>query len=150
MGTQYATRADLAAYATTAVAIESIPTATQDAALEARSRWLDGYFAAQFQLPLLTWESDVKLAVAKAAAYDLAVARGFNPNAPGDDNLRIGLEEATRWAVDVARGIVIPQVTDSSPSESGGTTDAPIVVSGTQRGWSRRGTTRTGGGFIGD
>lgn len=146
----YATNADLALYGLAANALESVPSATQTAALTAASATLDGYFAGQATLPLLTWPADVTQRTCEIAAFTILVGRGFNPDSGADATIRQRYEDAIKWAEAVAAGNINPQWTDSAPSASAGSGSAPLVISSSQRGWSRRGTGNSGGGFIGD
>lgn len=144
----YATTADLALYGLNAVALEGVPTATQTAALDAASSVLDGYFAGQATLPLVTWGIDVKQRTCEIAAFTILVGRGYNPEAGADQTVKQRADDAIKWAEHVAAGNVSPQWTDSSASATAG--NCPDVICSTSRGWSRRGTSSGGGGFVGD
>lgn len=103
-------------------------------ALDAASDWLDGFLARQFTLPLLTWGSDVSGTAAADAALTILTARGYNPNEGADVAIRERRDDAARWAELVARGAVIPTVTDSATEDEGIAADV-YVSSGRRRGW---------------
>lgn len=103
-------------------------------ALDAASDWLDGYLARQFTLPLVSWGADVSSAAAAHAALAILTARGYDPARGADVAIREGRDDAARWAELVARGAVIPTVTDSAEEEAGIAADV-CVSSRCPRGW---------------
>lgn len=144
----YATTTDLATFGLSADALAGIDTNAQTAALTAASRLADGYLRARFTLPIATPSVDLVEAVCKIAAYTLLSARGFNPEAGADQNIRDRYRDALAWLKDVAAGTATPALTDSSPAgQLGGpfvlqsqlqSDGLPLVVSGgrsTARGW---------------
>ena len=140
----YATRDDLAAIGLSSKALAGIDATRQIKALEIASSSVAGYLNRRFTLPLILWGADITRAVCILAAYDLRVSSGFNPQ-PGsaDEELRLRVEEVTRWLELIARGTVVPfGITDSSvnpaPSAGGGSSAAE---SQRPRGWS------DGGGY---
>ena len=126
----YATRDDLARLGLPPAVLSAIPTADQDAALEAASDLADSYLSARYTLPLVSWEDDLRRAVAHIAAYDLMVRRGFNPTG-ADEQIRLRYEDAIRWLEGVARGLLHPQIVDSSPEDLPG----PVGYTRPRRGW---------------
>lgn len=147
----YATTTDLERLGVLPAALAGIATATKEAHLSAASRRADSYLAAQFELPLVAWEEDLTDAVCALCAWTLLVTRGFNPDAPGDQAVRIRYEDAIRWLEKVAAEQVTPLVTDSSQGSSAGVSATPLIESATQRGWSSRGSADViEGGFEGD
>ena len=137
----YATLQDLADLGLPPTFLATIPTSAQTAVLSARSRWADSFIRAQFTLPLIQWGMDLTMAVVAAASYDLAVRRGYSPEAGADPNIRLRYEDAQKWMYKVAAGGLTPSVTDSTPgAQEGITADGPTVATGTPRGWSSRGT----------
>lgn len=100
--------------------------------LQSASGVIDGYLAARFILPLITWGEDLKRACSIIAAYDLMTVRGHSPHGP-DENLRLRYEDILRWLRDVSTGKIHPQVEDSSTDEDPG--GSPIVDSKPPRGW---------------
>lgn len=136
MPTAYATPEQLAQLSVAARAIAGIPTADKEAALLANSRRADGYLAQQFTVPLSAWNEDLSRAVCDWTTYDLLSVRGYNPEAPGDVNVRLRALDATRWFEAIAAGEVIPQVTGGDGAEA---TDRPSLFpeidSDDPRGW---------------
>lgn len=132
----YATRTHLAQFAIRAAALTGIATGDQDAALEAASDLADSYLRARFTLPLSSWQDDLRRAVCNVAAYDLLSARGYNPDAGADSNVRQRYEDAVRWLEGVAAGRVTPAVTDSGSSGSSGSgAGVARVFTSDPRGW---------------
>ncbi len=127
----YATSTDLGRLsALSAANIAAMLTATVDAALVAASADADGYLAARFPLPLVTWGDDVRQRVCDIAAYRLASNGGYNPEGSAED-LRDRYDDAWRWLRDVAAGLVTPSATSASPAASA----VPRVSTATPRGW---------------
>lgn len=149
-GQPYATRTDLyTVIAAAALTHPSTGTAAQDAELLRASELLDGYLRQQFILPLVRWGSDVVRMVCDVAAYRLVCLRGFNPELQGDSLYRDNFQAAELWMRDVAKGLVSPDVVDSSPTAEpgkqadarapGAVSPAPMSVSGNRtRGSSYR------------
>ena len=81
------------------------------AAIEGASRWVDSYLSKIYQLPLLTWGSEIKTATAKIAAYNLMSTRGVAAGLNGVDMLRMGFEDARQWLELVSKGVVRPALT---------------------------------------
>ncbi len=158
MGTQYAladrdpTKNDLVKYALPASALFPISIDAQNEALLAASELLDSHMRDQFTLPLQTWGTDVRRAVCHVAAYDLMVTRGFDPGMGRDDVIEKRHDLAMQWFRDIAKGMVVPDVVDSSGSpDVGGSNDGhPEIITSTSRGFSSRGSGRRGGSFTGD
>jgi phage gp36-like protein len=150
--TLYATVADLSLYAINEAALADIDPGKIDAALEAASREVDSYIKSQYTLPLTAIGADLIAKTADIAAYRLMKATGYNPESPRDDLFKVAYDQAIAWLEKVGRGSVSP----SGLQGSSGTTDGqahgarPMVVSSSQRGFSSRGNTTSGGGFVGD
>lgn len=124
---QYATTADFTAGGLPAPALSSVPSGTVTAALVAASGVVDGYMRKRYHLPLTSWDEDVTRATVHIATYDLLSLRGFAP-AQGVDPLVVKrYDDAILWLRDVAKGLVEPGVTDSTPDHP---EDHPIVTSG--------------------
>ena len=112
----YATPSDLYRLALRRAALEGIPQADQERALEAASRLADSYLQARYRLPLTAWGDDLRRAVAVIAAYDLLAGRGFAPEG-ADEHIRLRYEDAIAWLRDVSRGAATPVgVVDSTSS----------------------------------
>lgn len=130
---QYADIADLAQLGLKKLATAGITDADLNAALVAASETADSYMRSQHRLPLVAWGADLRRHVAMLAAWDiLSAQRGFNPAAPGNDIFLARYEQALGWFKDVSRGIVSPNVTDSTPAKRDG---APRVSTAQRRGW---------------
>lgn len=123
----YATVADLASLANNNAAIASITSADQQRALDAASDEFDGYFAAQYHLPLVSWPQEVRQHVCDVAAYRLMKRRGFSQEGD-DDTFREAFDDAWKWARAVAQGLISPPgIVDSSSATREG---APSVTTG--------------------
>ena len=124
---QYATTEDFTDGGLPAPALSSVPELTVTDALVKASGVVDGYLRKRFLLPLTAWGDDVTRAVVHIATYDLLSLRGFAP-AQGVDPLVVKrYDDAILWLRDVAKGLVEPSVTDSTPDFA---EDHPIVSSG--------------------
>lgn len=135
----YATLAQFRLRAPSAQSFTNMSDDVIEAALYDRSRYLDGYLARKFVLPLVRWYGDLTRAVVDMAAYDIMVTRGYNPDT-GDSTLRARFEDANRWARDIPLNTT-PMVVDSSGSTVPGTNaTTPKVTSAYQRGFSSRPT----------
>lgn len=136
--TRYANTTDLVRLGLPSAALTGVLTATQEAALDAASLLADGYIASRKKLPLSAWGDDLRATVARLAAYDLMVTRGYDPSAGRDDQLRLRYEDAMRWLRDFAAGrIDSPSMIDATPTD---TSDegASYASSARRRGWVRR------------
>lgn len=135
--TRYASTTDLTRLGLPSGALTNVPTATQEEALDAASAVADGYLRTRgYTLPLTAWSDDLRACVARLAAYDLMVTRGFAPGAGNDQDLRQRHEDALRWLRDVASGTVTPDLTDSTPSVAE-ETEQTCLVTNTRRNWTR-------------
>jgi phage gp36-like protein len=148
----YSSLTDFANLGGNAAALQSVPTPTQQACLDAAKDVIDSFLRAQFTLPLVgTVGNDVKSAECRIAFYDVMVNRGYDPTKGSDINIRQRYEDSMAWLQLIADGKAIPNVTDSTPGATAGSTAGVArVISSSQRGFSNRGTTNTGGGFQGD
>ncbi|MGZ3456344.1 MAG: phage protein Gp36 family protein [Polyangiales bacterium] len=129
---QYSDASDLARLGLKKLATAGLSAADVDAALIAASEIADGYLRAQYKLPLVSWGADLRRHVAMIAAWDILSARGFNGDAPGNEIFLERYEQAIAWLKDVSRGLVSPNVVDSTPPKRDG---APRVSTATRRGW---------------
>ncbi len=129
----YATRTELAQYGLPSDALTGVSTTDQDAALEAASRELDGYFRAQYGVPLASVSSDTKRHVCAVASWIIMAVRGYSPDGP-DVVIRQRYDDAIAWARDVAKGVVRPieQTSDATPSTI---ESIPLMDSTEERGW---------------
>jgi len=110
----YATQADFASLGLPAKATAGIPSGDIDAALEAASRVVDSYIGSRYDLPLVTFDKSVTMAVCKIAAYELLSRRGFAAGSADSENVQKRYDQAVAWCRDVARGLALPAVTTTT------------------------------------
>lgn len=118
------------------VALASVSDGDKQAALDAASAYALGKIGNRFRRPLVSWETDLTHAVCKIAVYDLLVARGYNPGAGADPNIRLRQQDADAWLTAVARQEITPLIVgaaDQSPAY-----DAPRIIGQPLQGWSGR------------
>jgi phage gp36-like protein len=128
--TVYAEPADLPAYACKAEAIQELASRKIVDALIAASSEADGYLAARYTMPIVSWDEDLRMNTAKVAASVLFNVRGADPNGP-DALIFDGRNVALRWFDRVQAGRLSPAIVDSTPT----TYQAGIVVSSRTRLW---------------
>jgi phage gp36-like protein len=130
---QYADVTDLGRLGLRQLATAGLSVDDLNVALVAASEVADGYLRAQFRLPLVSWGSDLRRHVAMIAAWDiLSAQRGFNPDSPGDQIWLARYQQALQWLKDVANGLLVPNIVDSTPQIRDG---APRVRTSPRRGW---------------
>jgi phage gp36-like protein len=141
----YATRTDLEAVGINPAAIAGIDNTKVTEALTSASARVDSYLRSQFTLPLTQFGADIVEATCKIAAYELLAGRGYNPAAGSDPNVRqryedmVGTPGKSGWLEQVAKGLVNPDVTDSSPEPVEGRPGfLPLPISASSRGWTQR------------
>lgn len=95
--------------------------------LDTASDTVDSYLADQVTLPLTgTIPLSIKMKVCQIAAYTLLVARGYNPENPANETMKMQYDEAISWLESIAAGKIKPPLTDSSPD--GGVSGGPDVL----------------------
>lgn len=119
-----------------AAAIATFSDPDKQAALDARSVYALGKIAGRYKMPLVSWEDDLRLNVVHMALYDLITARGYNPGAGSDVNLRLRFEDADKWLTSVARQEISPNIV-GQPDQSPGY-DAPRILGQPSQGWQGR------------
>ena len=129
----YASTTDLRRLAANASFLAGIPVSDQESALHVASDRAEGYLTSFWVMPLKSWQDDLRWAVCQLAFYDLLSARGYNPDAGSDPNVRKRYEDAMEWLKSVADGTLSPQFVDSSDGQDS------FVVTSESRGWSSRG-----------
>ena len=128
----YATQTDFASLGLPAKATAGMVGTDIDAALEAASRQVDSYIGSRYDLPLVTFDKSVTIAVCKIAAWDLLSRRGFSAGAADGNVVRQRYEDAMVWCKDVARGRALPGVpTTTSTANIPAPQNAPFVVQAT-------------------
>lgn len=145
--TEYASLDDAEPYALNRSAIESFPVDDRHSAIKGASRLIDSYLRSRYKLPLIQVGEDIKRACWIIAAYDLLSSRGFNPESGAtQEDIRTRYSDTIRWLERIADGRAVPDVTDSSTGgQEGVSTAGPRVTSASQRGWSSRPGSPTGG-----
>ncbi len=136
--TRYATAADFARLGLPASATQGVATASIEAALDGFAAVMGGYLQARgYVLPLTAWGDDLRRCNCQGAAWDVLRVRGYDPNAGGDEAVRLGLEDAMRWLRDVAAAKVTPvSIADSTPSVDEAS-EQTFCVTNPRRRWSR-------------
>ena len=137
----YATIEDLRRYGLPETATVGVPDATLEAELEAASSTADAYLRGRFNLPLLSWGTDITMRVAHIAAYNIMRNRGFAPEAGSDVTIKEAYYEAvgfpdrpgSGWFPAVQRQAIHPDVTETATGA-----DAhpfPQIRTASRRGW---------------
>ena len=140
--------ASLLSLATGAQLLQACNDATEEA---------DSYMRGRFQMPLLSWGTDVTRFTGYIAVYLLAMGPiGMAPQAGSDSNITTNYSRAvgwpdrpgTGWFPGVQRQAIQPDVTPTIPVGQDSTHDAPQVISDPPRGWMQfRGGKPVVGGF---
>ena len=140
MGTVYATQAQLKQLGINPAAIANVASADIDAALQAASDRISEAFPSNWKLPLTQWSLSVTEKTCEIAAYKLLSVRGYNPAAGADPIVRLNYEDAMKWIEMVAKGLITPDVTDSSTAPvEGRPSFLPLPITASSRGWTQRG-----------
>lgn len=134
--TQYCTPADIATMGINPGAIEDVQLETKLAKIRAVSSLMDGYFKAQFILPLIAFEDDVRECCAVLSGAGLLETRGYGPSQ--DESVGIAVDRKMSWLKDISRRFVTPNVTDSSPGAVAGQPSAgPRMQSAPSQGFTQ-------------
>lgn len=145
----YITLAELADLGINPAAFVETRAPKRQEAIDVRSAYIDGFLRSKFTLPLLTVSADIKRCCAVLASIDLIRNRGVGPD--DIETLRDEEDRQDKWLGLIAKGLVVPQVTDSSSGAAPGVhATSARVVSSSSRGFSIRGTTNERGPFQGD
>lgn len=139
----YATITQLYQYGLPQTAVAGIVDDTVlTAELEAASELADSYFRGRYNLPLISWGTDIVMHVCHVAAYNIMRNRGFSPTAGSDATIERAYYEAvgypdrpgSGWFPSVQRQAIHPAVVETSTG--GPTHPFPQIKSAKQRGWS--------------
>lgn len=131
-GVSYANLDDFDQHGVPTAALRSRTTTQKCDALAAASEKADGKLALRYDLPLVSWGSDLTEAVCKLAAYEEMSVRGFNPDG-SDGHIRDRHNDAWKWLSEVADGRVSPVgLVDSTADVED---DGVIVYTDARRGW---------------
>lgn len=132
----YCTATELAAFGISNEVTSSIASSTIASILDACSAQADGYLqsSGRIKLPLAAWGIDLRMAVAKLAAWEImSVVIGHNPDDPNNFVWRDRRDEALKWLEAVSRGLVMPfGIVDATPTIV--TTGAEVYTEA-KRGW---------------
>lgn len=129
--TAYASRAQLAQHGLPSGALTNVPTATQDAALEAGARRIDTYLRAQCSVPLLSPGEDIVEANCVLAGFSILTTKGHNPTF-FDTVFQKRYDDTIQWLRDIAAGRVTldpgidatPEIDEGAPKR---TSRGPVV-----------------------
>ena len=109
------TRGELASLGLRAQALASIPTADQDAELEASSATARSYLRARYPNLGTVADPAYKSAVARIATHRLLSTRGFDPARGNDEVVLLNHDAAMRWLRDVANGVAHLAIPETPP-----------------------------------
>lgn len=119
MATTYITTTELAYLGVPTELTANLASAAVTANLEAASALADSYLKQRYTLPLATYGSDLKLVVAALASCNMLVVRGYDPNNPADQAIKLRCDWAKDWLEMVAKGKLTPEgVEDATPTTS--------------------------------
>lgn len=112
----YAHPADLVTFGMPAVALARFSAATQAAACLASSDEAAGYLASAYTLPIVSWDQDLRKAVACLAVYDLLSSNGYEPDSGKDSVVETRRNNSVSWLKRVADGgLRPPGIVDTTP-----------------------------------
>lgn len=132
-----------------AEAIQRFTAPQKNAVLDAVTSTMNGYFRKKFTLPFVQVGADIDRCACILAAYDLLSSRGLSPEGK-DQNIIDRASDQMKWLEGVSKGLIVPDVTDSSPAAvEGQQSGGPRVISSSSRGYSVRGTCFPRGPFQG-
>lgn len=122
----YATRTQLTQLGLPSTALTNVPTATQDAALEAASDRIDSYLRGRYSVPLESPTDDIVEACCVLAAFRLLTTKGHNPTF-FDQTFADQAAETLQWLKDLGSGKAnLDPSIDASPETHEG---APLISS---------------------
>jgi len=133
VATQYIVPSDIATWGVNGAALTGIPFAEQTLVCQSVSAEADASFRARYNLPLTGWGDDVRACLARIAAYELLVIRGFNPELGAYSNLAMRAEASRTWLRAIARQEQHPDVTATPPQVA--EYDEPRIIT-TARLWT--------------
>jgi hypothetical protein len=104
---------------------------------------VDGYLNGRYNLPLVGWDGTIRRHTAYIAVYILISARGYNPSAGADEQIRENYYKSvgdprypgTGYFPGIQRQMIHPTVQESL-SQIGSVVQMPQVSTSPQRGWS--------------
>lgn len=116
------------------VAIQTLPDAMVDGALNAASEYADNHMRGRFSLPLLEWDQSIRMNVSYIAAYNLITQRGMNPEAGADITFRMRYEDACKYFEGIQKQAIHPLVTQTPVASP--RYEFPQIATRPQRGWT--------------
>jgi phage gp36-like protein len=132
----YCTISELSKFGVRAEALRGISADDQQDAIDFASDKIDSYLGAQYTLPLINWESDLREACALIAVCNLLKVRGVNSSRPSDEQLFLDRDAVIKWLEKIAAGNLAPRVTDSSSNSTPGhVSGGARILSSPQRGY---------------
>jgi phage gp36-like protein len=124
---QYATIAQLFQFGMPGTARATLTDTDLNAGLVAASAEADGYLRGRYAYPLLAYGEQLPMYVCWLAAYlILSGARGYNPAAGADSNLRDRYDDARGWFEGVQAKRIHPDITPSDGQSP--RYDQPVVL----------------------
>ena len=136
----YATPEDLERLGVANEALAAISDEKQESAIEARSRFADGYLSVRVTIPdggLTAFTGDLTWAVCQLSCYDLVSNLGYTVNKDNADNLRKRHDDAIKWLEAVRDGKIGPPIPATSLAAESAL--GPVIASNEIRGWTPRG-----------
>ncbi|MGW8285758.1 MAG: hypothetical protein ACWGPR_08570 [Candidatus Deferrimicrobiaceae bacterium] len=114
-----------------AVILDGISMDTQADALITASCDAEDAISHTRELPITKWSASMRRRVAVIAAYRCMMSRGFNPDNPSDEVLRMEADKAEKWLAKVQKDELRPANTEPEsamgPQTSSGNPDAPTT-----------------------
>ena len=136
---EYCTLEDLSRLGVSAGALRNLSEEDMHSVIVSTSSLIDSYLkAGQYVLPLVSWGEDVAEAAAAISVWRLMKTRGYNPNDPAHEAIRLDFEDKIAWLKMVASNSVMPDVTQPPGAEQplvGRVVAGALIVSSPQRGW---------------
>lgn len=114
--------------------LRAMPPERIASALRAGSSFADSYIDKKYNLPLISWDDALELAVAQVAAWTLKRVDGFNPMAGASNIYRDGYKDAVAWLED-AQINGSPGIVGTTVESSSGPNAIASFASDCPRGW---------------
>ena len=111
--------------------LDRLGTTAVGAIISARISYANSRLARFYKLPISAWGSDLTLAVAQLAAWDVMARTGFNPDEPGGSLWRDRRDEGFMALEHFAKH-GSPEIVDSTATAQ---ESAPACYSEARRGW---------------
>ena len=141
----YGSLTTLTQYGLPTAALTNVPTATQQAALNAAADEIDTYLRSRYSVPLLSAPLSIIKAEAVLAAADLLTTKGHNPTF-FDQAFQLRVDRTLRWLEKLSAGSAhlaadvdaTPEVSEGGPQISSRGPRASFsstIYTNTPRGW---------------